>query len=288
MCTVLEVSPGNSGNTPELSGWSTEEVVSRRGPDGSGVTAGPVVQLRGGSNMTAQGQEVTVLIATPESVARELLLGALNQHRKFQVVASAASAREVIDAVRTAKPNVALISSTLSEGPLSGLGAMRQVREIAPEVRSVILHDGRDQDITVDAFRAGARGLFCLSLSTFKALCRCVEQVHAGQIWASSQELSEVLEVFSQLGPIRLVNSSGFKLLSKREEEVVRLLAGGLPNREIAKQLNLSEHTIKNYMFRIFDKLGVSSRVELVLYALSADRPVRTLPVVEELEERAS
>ncbi len=127
-----------------------------------------------------------------------------------------------------------------------------------------------ESHLIADAFRARARGVFCLSQSTTKLLHRCVEQVHAGQIWANSSELSEVIEAFSQLAPMRVVNSDGMRLLTKREEDVVRLVAEGLQNREIAKELELSEHTIKNYLFHIFDKLGVSSRVELVLYAGSA------------------
>jgi DNA-binding CsgD family transcriptional regulator len=66
------------------------------------------------------------------------------------------------------------------------------------------------------------------------------------------------------------------RLLTKREEDVVRLLAEGMQNREIARELNLSEHTIKNYLFHIFDKLGVSSRVELILYAVSNSKPIQT------------
>jgi DNA-binding NarL/FixJ family response regulator len=153
--------------------------------------------------------------------------------------------------------------------PLSGFGALRQVRDCSPDVKSVILLDGGEHNLVVDAFRAGARGIFCLAQSTFKSLCKCVEQVNAGQIWANSTELAEVIDAFSQLAPMRVVNADGMRLLTKHEEEVVRLLAEGLQNREIARELNLSEHTVKNYLFHIFDKLGVSSRVELVLYAVS-------------------
>jgi DNA-binding NarL/FixJ family response regulator len=133
----------------------------------------------------------------------------------------------------------------------------------------VILLDNEDRKLTVDAFRAGASGVFCPSQSSFKMLCRCVDRVHSGQLWAKRSELVQVMEAFSQLEPLQVVTPDGLRLLTKREEEVVRLLADGLQNREIARELNLSEHTIKNYLFHIFDKLGVSSRVEVVLYAAS-------------------
>jgi DNA-binding CsgD family transcriptional regulator len=76
---------------------------------------------------------------------------------------------------------------------------------------------------------------------------------------------------------LHVVNAQGVELLSKREEEVVGLVANGLINREIAEQLGISEHTVKNYLFRIFDKLGVSTRVELVLYALSSPKTAQSV-----------
>ncbi len=202
-------------------------------------------------------------------MARELLLSALKRRANINVVAGAASAQEVVEAVKSKNVDVALIGATLADGPLSGFGALRQVRDCSPDVKSVILLDGGEHNLVVDAFRAGARGVFCLAQSTFKSLCKCVEQVNAGQIWANSGELAEVIDALSQLAPMRVVNADGMRLLTKREEGVVRLLAEGMQNREIARELNLSEHTIKNYLFHIFDKLGVSSRVELVLYAVS-------------------
>jgi DNA-binding NarL/FixJ family response regulator len=220
--------------------------------------------------MTHQQTEVSVLIATPHSIARELLMVALKRRANFKVVASATTAQDALDAVKSADVDVALIGATLADGPLSGFGALRQIRECSPDVKSVMLFDGSEHNLVVDAFRAGAKGVFCLDQSTFKSLCRCVEQVCAGHIWANSSELSEVMDAFSQLAPMRVVNADGMRLLTKREEEVVRLLAEGMQNRDIAKELKLSEHTVKNYLFHIFDKLGVSSRVELVLYAVSS------------------
>jgi DNA-binding NarL/FixJ family response regulator len=203
-------------------------------------------------------------------MARDLLMDALKRRGSFHVVGSATNSQEALKAAQSSKLDVALISVTLADGALSGFSALRRIRACCPEVKSIILHDGHEPDLVVDAFRVGARGVFSLSHSTFKALCRCVEQVHAGQIWANSSELLKVVETFSQPAPMRVVNADGMRLLTKREDEVVRLLAEGMQNRDIARELKLSEHTIKNYLFHIFDKLGVSSRVELVLYAVSS------------------
>jgi DNA-binding CsgD family transcriptional regulator len=82
-----------------------------------------------------------------------------------------------------------------------------------------------------------------------------------------------------------MVNSEGLKLLTNREEDVVRLLSEGMQNREIASELKLSEHTVKNYIFHIFDKLGVSSRVELVMYAVSSSKGIQTVSVPKNSQE---
>jgi DNA-binding NarL/FixJ family response regulator len=226
--------------------------------------------------MTGNEAEVSVLIATDHAMSSELLLEALNRQACFNVVDSVTTSHDVIEKACSSDVDVALISATLADGPLSGFGALRRIRECRPDVKSVILHDGRERNLVLDAFRAGARGVFSLSQSSFLALCRCVQQVHAGQIWANSLELSEVIEAFYQGAPMRVVNANGMRLLTKREEEVVQLVAEGLQNREIARDLKLSEHTIKNYLFRIFDKLGVSSRVELALYAVSSTKRTQT------------
>jgi len=126
-----------------------------------------------------------------------------------------------------------------------------------------------DRDLVANAFRSGAKGLFAFSEYPFRLLCKCIQSVHHGQVWANSEQLQYLIEVVTQVPSLRMVNALGVKLLTPREEQVVALVADGLSNREVAHELCLSEHTIKKYLFRIFDKLGISSRVELVLYAVS-------------------
>ncbi|HEY6345117.1 MAG TPA: LuxR C-terminal-related transcriptional regulator, partial [Bryobacteraceae bacterium] len=101
---------------------------------------------------------------------------------------------------------------------------------------------------------------------------------HEGQIWARSVDLDHALEVFANSPRVRAADHQGIELLSARERQVIQHLAAGMTNREIAHALDLSPHTVKNYLFRIFDKLGVSSRTELLYLTMNnlQSRPQRT------------
>jgi DNA-binding NarL/FixJ family response regulator len=228
---------------------------------------------------------VSILIGHPNDTSCELLAHAFKRQSCFRVVALAATTAEVLEAIQSFKVDVALINVELQDGPLSGFVALRKMLEYRPAIRPVMLLPTPDPHLVVDSFRAGAKGVFCPSQSQFKTLCRCVNRVHAGQIWANSSELAYVMEAFAQLSPLRILNADGLKLLAKREEDVVRLVADGLTNRDIACELRLSEHTVKNYLFHIFDKLGVSSRVELALCAVSRARTADADCVGERVKE---
>jgi DNA-binding NarL/FixJ family response regulator len=132
----------------------------------------------------------------------------------------------------------------------------------------VMILDSSKATTVVDAFRAGATGIFSRDQSS-ELLCKCIHAVHRGQVWASSKELHLVIEVLgSTQQPAKSVRLGRPGLLTKREEGVVHLVAEGLTNRDISHQLNLSEHTVRNYLFRIFNKVGTSNRLELALYAI--------------------
>jgi two-component system, NarL family, nitrate/nitrite response regulator NarL len=124
------------------------------------------------------------------------------------------------------------------------------------------------RDLVLDAFRAGARGIYSRHES-LDALCKCVHVVFEGQVWATSREIRIALDALSSAPTVRALNAGGLSLLSKRELQVVHHLAEGLTNREIGARMGLSRHTIKNYLLKIFDRLGVSNRVELLFLTLS-------------------
>jgi DNA-binding NarL/FixJ family response regulator len=142
-----------------------------------------------------------------------------------------------------------------------------------PDIPKVLLVESSDRELVIGAFRSGVRGIFCIADSNLRLLCKCLLRVANGQIWANTAQLNYIVDLLSEVPSLRVLNSSGKNLLTPREEQVVALVAEGLGNRPIARELNLSEHTIKKYLFRIFEKLGISSRVELVLYAVNNGDP---------------
>lgn len=237
------------------------------------------------ADMDAKRIEIGILVACMRTIGCELYSHALNRHAGFRVAASATTAKEVLRSAQTAGIQVALISAALSDGPASGLSVLQPLQEFYPGIKSVVLFDRDESHLVVPAFRVGARGVFCAGQGEFKSLCRCVERVHAGQIWVNSAQLTQVLETFARQPITRVVNAGGFRLLTKREEDVVQLVQKGLTNREIAGDLHLSEHTVRNNLFRIFDKLGVSNRVELALYAINNSREIFPMSVDEQAFE---
>ncbi len=186
---------------------------------------------------------------------------------QFKVVAQAVRGREILTALTRQKPQVALISSSLEEGPQAGFSVLQEVYGTFPQARPIMLLENSEPESVTSAFRAGAKGVFCRN-GTVEALCRCISCVHQGQIWATSAELQFVLEHLARAVPFQTLNGHVNGVFTKGEKKVVSLVVEGLNNEEIAAQLNLSRHTVKNYLFRVFEKLGISNRVELVLYVL--------------------
>ncbi|MDW5265936.1 MULTISPECIES: response regulator transcription factor [Acidobacteriaceae] len=162
--------------------------------------------------------------------------------------------------------NVALISPTLREGNLSGFTLLHRLSKSHRDLNCILLLDQDNRDLVIEAFRSGAVGV-CQRDQPYEQLLKCITCVHDGQVWASSQQMRYVLEALSGGLPAMMFDNQGQGLLSKREEEIVSKVAEGLKNREIGELLYVSEHTVKNHLFRIFGRLGISSRAELILYA---------------------
>ena len=212
---------------------------------------------------------IRVLIGDSSYMASQLLAEALRRERRFSVIGCAATWGEVASSLPAA-PQVIVLAANF-EKPGGGLDIPTRIGGRTCPAVVILLDSGGDSGLIVQAFRAGARGVFSRSQSLTE-MCKCIECVAGGQIWASGEQINHVLENLRHSVVPHFSNGAGMNLLSVREQEVVRYLCDGLSNRDIARTLGLSEHTVKNHLLRIYAKLGVDSRVE-VMFSLLGRAP---------------
>jgi DNA-binding NarL/FixJ family response regulator len=217
---------------------------------------------------TPRNELIRVFLFEATQMSCELVSHALEKSRYgLTVVGSGVSLRGK-EEFQPGDCDVVVISSTLKDGPHSGFTLLRNLAKTNRSTRSVMLLDEAGRDLVVEAFRYGAAGV-CERDQPYEMLCKCIYSVSRGQVWANSQQLKYVMEALATGMFGRVTDARGQLLLTRREDEICSLVAEGLKNREIAQVLNLSEHTVKNHLFRIFERLGISSRTELILYVLA-------------------
>jgi DNA-binding NarL/FixJ family response regulator len=224
------------------------------------------------SDSNKGNSKIRVVVADSSRIHTNLLAEALERDAEFEVISFDSESRHLLPAVIALDADVLVVNANLDEQPSRGFGIVAEMRAKDPNVRSVVLLDSLNDEMVLNAFRAGAKGIFGKS-EPIEELRKCIHCVHQGQIWANTREMSLAVEALASAPTVRTVNARGLSVLSKREVQVVYCLAEGLSNREIAKRLQLSQHTVKNHLFRIFEKLGVSSRIELLYMTLSPAGP---------------
>ncbi len=216
--------------------------------------------------MTSRDKTIRIVIADSNQMSCRLLSDALAKQPGISVLAAVVDSESMLRSSQALKPDAVLMSATLPDGPFHA-GAMS--RAPTPQCPWILLLDRTEAQLVVSAFRAGAKGVFSRTQADVSLLAKCIRKVVEGEIWVDNKQMLYLLEAVTrqECGPTAPASAHG--QLTPREESVVRLVLQGMVNREIADALHLSEHTIKNYLFRIFDKLGVSNRVELALYAVA-------------------
>ena len=212
---------------------------------------------------------IRVLIALGSPMDCQLLQAALKgSHQQLKAVACTVSRTDTLQCLSRGNVDVALVNADLEDGRLTGLNVLSEIHTSYKSTPVVTLFDTWNDDLIVHAFRAGAMGVFCRSETKLDMLWKCIRAVHLGQVWANTVQMQLLLRTLRKATPIRTHYSPGMNLLAVREIQVANLVAEGLATKEIAKKLNITEHTVSNYLFKIYNKLGISSRVELVLYIM--------------------
>jgi two-component system, NarL family, nitrate/nitrite response regulator NarL len=210
---------------------------------------------------------IRIFVADSNPLSSQLLAEALARGSGIEVLGFSSDPLEIIRILRFCPIDVLLVSARLHEGPERGLSLVQQLRMEHSGLKAVAFLDSSRPELVVQAFRSGVCGVFCRK-TDLSVLTKCIATVYRGEVWANTEELNFVLAALASTGPYRF-ETKRLALLTRREQAVVKSLVDGLTNREIAQTLAISPHTVKNYIFKIFDKLGVSNRVELAVQVLS-------------------
>jgi DNA-binding NarL/FixJ family response regulator len=220
------------------------------------------------SKPSVRAGTVKVFIADGSQLSCQLIAAAVRRGRyRTRVVGYATDAGGIREGLEEHEADVAVIGARLEDEALAGFDITREIVASRSKPRVIIILDSNKPAMVVEAFRAGASGIFSRDQSS-DLLCKCIHAVHKGQVWANSKELHFIIDALGPALTAKSVSLRGTGLLTKREEGVVHLVAEGMTNRDISQELKLSEHTVRNYLFRIFNKVGTSNRLELALYAI--------------------
>lgn len=227
------------------------------------------------TNIKGPTDQIRLLMANLPTILSDLLSDAFEVVPDIKVMKPVNDLQNVLDASKNGTSDVILLGSSRVENICSAVAILDVLPDRHKNAKVIVITQKPGYAEVISLFRAGAKGIICSLDLRFDMLCKSVRCVHDGQIWASNEQLAYLVSSVSPPKSTDVTDSHGRPLLTAREQQVLHLLADGLSNFELATVLRLSEHTIKNHLFRIYDKLGVSNRMEAVLYALT---PRNTLP----------
>jgi two-component system, NarL family, response regulator LiaR len=206
--------------------------------------------------------KLTVLIADDHPLVREALLRSLEDQEDMQVVAEASDGDEAVELVSKLKPNIVVMDVVMPR--LNGIEATRKIKEIAPDTAILILTAYDDDEYVLGLLDAGAAG-YLLKSARGRDLVRAIRAIRAGESVLHPKIIAKLLKR-ATITPVGEQKSS--QLLSERELEILKLVASGMSNKEIAERLFLSQRTIKAHLTNIFNKLNVASRSEAIVRGL--------------------
>jgi two-component system nitrate/nitrite response regulator NarL len=231
-----------------------------------------------GSNGPASGpgtpkSKIRIVVADDHPIFRDGLCKLLALEEDFEVVAQAQDGRQVLDVLQQFEPDILLLD--LKMPGLDGLATLQRLQAARNKTRVIVLTASDDKNEFVQAMKLGTSGIVLKQTAT-ELLIKSIRKVHAGEIWLDSHTTAAVIRTFvaadeaapqqQQLSPAPRDRERS--PLSQREREIVALVAQGFKNKEMAEKMFISEQTVKNHLHNIFDKLGVSDRLELALYAI--------------------
>jgi two-component system, NarL family, response regulator DegU len=218
-----------------------------------------------GNNMTGMNQEtITVALADDHVLLRQALRHLLDSEADIHVVGEASDGRAIQTIVEEHQPDVILMDINMPG--VDGVTATRELKAQLPDVRIIVLTMFSEDGHVIRAVRAGADA-YLLKNSESTKVVEAIRAVHRGESIIEPQLAAKLLSEFRRVSDDREDDAMGG--LTNREMELLRLVATGLSNKEIAHQLSLAESTVKNRLSLLFEKLGVKDRTQAAIYALS-------------------
>ncbi len=218
---------------------------------------------------------VKILIADDHPIFRDGLRRLLEAEKGFKVVAEACDGVEAVDFARKFQPEILLLDLAMPRRP--GLEALRELNHQSAQVRVILLTAAAEREQIVEALQLGARGVVLKDCGT-EILMRSIRAVLGGEYWVGREPVSNLLQYLRGLmeSSTKLSRQKRFGL-TPRELDIVSAVVAGYANREIAEHFKISEDTVKHHLSNIFDKTGVSTRLELALFAVNQSLPFKPL-----------
>jgi DNA-binding NarL/FixJ family response regulator len=222
-------------------------------------------------------QPIRIVIADDHPIFRDGLRRLLETEPDLKVVGEACDGAEAVKLARQLRPDILLLDLAMPRHP--GLEALREMSTSAGPngVRVILLTAAAEKNQIVEALQLGARGVV-LKDSATQLLLRSIHTVMSGEYWVGRESVSNLVQYLRTL-----IQSSGEEArqkkfgLTPRELEIVSAVVAGYSNKEIAEYFKISEDTVKHHLSNIFDKLGVSTRLELALFAVNQGLPLKPI-----------
>jgi DNA-binding NarL/FixJ family response regulator len=206
---------------------------------------------------------IRVILADSQAIYRVGIRKVFALEDDLRVVAQADTLENLRLAIERYPSDIVLLEGSLLTGTVN---IIPELLRAAPDVKLIVQAVAADENQTVELYRRGVRGIVSRSISP-DLLVRCVRRIAAGETWIDNQSVSWVIEAYRAQASA-LVNPRTQPKLSPKEMAIITCITQGKRNKEIAYQLGTTEQVIKNYLRKIYDKLGVSDRLELALYCL--------------------
>jgi len=216
--------------------------------------------------MARRSKQLRILLADDHELVRRGIRGLLCARRGWKVVGEAANGREAVEKASKLKPDIAIVDISMPD--LDGLQATRQIREIAPTTEVVVLTMHESDQMVRRVLEAGARG-YVLKSDLAPHLVKAVKDVSAGKMFLTPRVSGIVLQGFLKTGNQQNPKEHSHARPTPREVEVIRLLADGKTNKEIAAELGITMRTAETHRAKIMSKLGLHSLAAVIHYAIS-------------------